>query len=76
MLVRTTLRIPKDLKKQAELKALADDVSLQEVFNRALKSYFEKDAKKKAKKLVFKTHNLGTPLDKLTRDDFYDSPKF
>ncbi|MDP3758438.1 MAG: hypothetical protein Q8Q86_01855 [Candidatus Daviesbacteria bacterium] len=75
MLIRTTLRIPKNLKKQAELKALQDDVTLQEVFNQALASFLEKEAKTKAKKLVFKTHNLGAPLDNLTRDDFYDTPK-
>lgn len=31
--------------------------------------------KGKTKKLVFKSHNLGKPLDNLTRDDFYDDPR-
>lgn len=75
MLIRTTLRIQDNLKKNAERKALQDDVTLQEVFNRALEEYLEKDACKQAKKIIFKTHNLGEPLDNLTRDDFYPDPK-
>lgn len=76
MLIRTTLRIKEHLKKSAEEKALKDDITLQEVFNRALEEYLQKEAKKEAKKIVFKTHNLGVPLDNLTRDDFYEDPKF
>ena len=75
MLIRTTLRINKNLKKQAEKKALEDDVTLQEIFNQALEDYLQNDAKKEAKKIVFKSHNLGEPLDNLTRDDIYDDPK-
>lgn len=74
MLVRTTLRIKENLKKSAELKALQDDISLQDVFNRALEHYLDKEARIEAKKIVFKTHKLGEPLDNLTRDDFYDTP--
>lgn len=76
MLVRTTLRIKESLKKSAQQKALQDDVTLQEIFNRALEHYLENEAKKEAKKIVFKTHDLGVPLDNLTRGDFYDDPKF
>ncbi len=75
MLVRTTLRLNEDLKKTAEKKALRDDVTLQEIFNRALEEYLEKDAKHEAKQIIFKTHHLGKPLDNLTRDDFYTDPK-
>ena len=75
MLTRTTLRIKENLKKAAEYKALRDDVTLQEVFNRALEEYLKKEAQKKAKKIIFKTHKLGAPLDNLTRDDFYPDPK-
>ncbi len=71
MLVRTTLRIKENLKKSAELKALQDDISLQDILNRALEYYLEKEAKTEAKRLVFKTHNLGKPLDKLKRVDYY-----
>lgn len=76
MLIRTTLRIKENLKRAAELKALQDSISLQEIFNRALEDYLAKEAKIKAKKIVFKTHHLGEPLDNLTRDDFYPDPKF
>lgn len=75
MLIRTTLRIEENLKKTAEHKALREDTTLQEIFNRALKDYFKKEAKKEAKKIVFKTHHLGVALDNLTRDDFYPTPK-
>lgn len=75
MLIRTTLRINEDLKKQAEKKALQDDVTLQKIFENALAEYLQNDAKRQAKKIIFKTHNLGTALDNLTRDDFYPNPK-
>ena len=71
MLVRTTLRIKENLKKSAEFKALQDDMSLQDVFNRALEHYLDNEAKIEAKKLVFKTHDLGKPLDNLKRVDYY-----
>ena len=75
MLIRTTLRLKEDLKKTAEKKALQDDVTLQEIFNKALEEYLEKGACLEAKKIIFKTHHLGEPLDNLTRDDFYPDPK-
>lgn len=75
MLVRTTLRIEQNLKKEADKLALEQDTTLQNIFNKALKTYLAKDAKKQAKKIVFKTHNLGVNLDNLTRDDFYPDPK-
>ena len=74
MLVRTTLRIKENLKKNAQRQALQDDITLQEVFNRALEHYLESQAKKEAKKIIFRTHNLGKPLDNLTRKDYYSEP--
>lgn len=75
MLKRTTLRINENLKRAAELKALRYNLTLQEIFNRALELYLTEDAKKEAKRIVFKTHDLGEPLDNLTRNDFYPEPK-
>lgn len=75
MLIRTTLRIDKELKKNAERKALEEDTTLQDIFHRALESYLQNQAKKKARKIVFKTFDLGVPLDNLTRSDFYPEPK-
>lgn len=72
MLVRTTLRIEDHLKKDAQRKALEEDTTLQDIFNKALESYLQNQAKKEAKKIVFKTHDLGVALDNLTRDDIYD----
>ncbi len=74
-LVRTTLRLKESLKKRAEKKAFDENVSLQTIFNRALEVYLDQQAKRNAKKIIFKTHNLGKALDNLTRDDFYPEPK-
>jgi len=74
MLVRTTLRIEKNLKKEADQLALEQDTTLQNIFNKALIAYLAKDAKKQARKIVFKTHNLGVPLDNLRRSDYYEDP--
>lgn len=71
MLTRTTLRIEENLKKSAERKALEEDTTLQAIVNKSLESYLQNEAKKKAKKIVFKTHDLGEPLDNLKREDFY-----
>ncbi len=73
-LIRTTLRLKENLKKRAEKKAFEENESLQTIFNRALEQYLEKEAKKQARKIVFKTHDLGVALDNLTRDDFYPDP--
>lgn len=75
MLVRTTLRIDKDLKKNVERRALEEDTTLQDIFNRALKEYLKSQAKKKARKIIFKSFNLGVALDNLTRSDYYPDPK-
>jgi len=74
MLVRTTLRINESLNKNAEQKALQMNSTLQEIFNKALAQYLEQDAQIQAKKIVFKTHNLGEPLDNLKRADYYPKP--
>jgi len=74
-LVRTTIRLNSQLKNYAEHKALEENTSLQEIVNAALEKYLEDDGKKQAKKIIFKTHKLGAPLDNLSRDDFYQDPK-
>lgn len=74
-LVRTTLRIKPQLKKAAERLAIDEQTSLQEVFNNALEQYLDEEGKKKAKKIVFKTHDLGEPLDHLRREDYYPQGK-
>lgn len=73
-LIRTTLRIKTNLKKAAEKRAVEEDISLQDIFNQALEDYLDKKALGKAKKLVFKTHDLGKPLDNLRRSDYYAEP--
>jgi hypothetical protein len=73
-LTRTTLRINTNLKRAAELEAAREDTSLQAVFNAALEQYLDNKAKSLAKKIVFHTHDLGTPLDNLRRSDYYLEP--
>lgn len=72
---RTTLRIKTQTKKAAERLAIEENISLQEVFNRALERYLEEEGKREAKRIVFRTHDLGKSLDNLRRDDFYSDPK-
>jgi len=74
-LIRTTLRLKENLKKRAEKKAFEENATLQDIFNRALEQYLDQQAKRQAKKIIFKTHDLGKDLDNLTRDDFYPDPK-
>lgn len=74
-LVRTTIRLNEQLKKFAEQKAFEENTSFQEIVNIALKKYLDDEGKKVAKKVIFKTHHLGKPLDKLTRDDYYQDPQ-
>lgn len=73
--VRTTLRIDEELKKEAEKRALEGNTTLQAVFNDALADYLERQAKSKAQEIVFKTHDLGEPLEELTRSSYYPQPK-
>lgn len=73
-LVRTTVRLRQDIKKAAERKALEEDTTFGHIVHRALEEYFAKAAKRKARRLVFHTHDFGVPLDNLTRDDYYPDP--
>ncbi len=75
-LVRTTLRLDRDLKKTAEMLALKNDQSFQDVVETALREHLNTAAKNEARILFLPSHDLGTPLDNLTRDDFYDEPNF
>ena len=70
-LKRTTLRIDQQLKKAAEKQAIEDETTLQSIFNSALEQYLDKKAQSKAQKIVFRTHDVGEPLDGLTRSDYY-----
>lgn len=73
-LIRTTLRLEEHLKKDIAKKAVDEGKSLQELFNQALEAYLKIEAQQEARKIVFKTHNLGVALDHLKREDFYESP--
>ena len=70
-LVRTSLRLEADLKKAAEQYALDNGMTLQRVFNDSLSLFLRKKTHKKSKKIDFGSHDLGVPLDNLTREDIY-----
>lgn len=75
-LVRTTLRLDKRLKKEAERLALEKETSLQKILNEALDEYLKEKAMIRVKKNIkFITHDIGAPLDNLRRADYYDEPK-
>ncbi|MBI2641333.1 hypothetical protein HYW87_01940 [Candidatus Roizmanbacteria bacterium] len=68
---RTTLRIKENLKEALEKQAIEDNTTMQELFNHALEEFLNQRARKKAKKIIFKSHDLGVPLDNLRRKDYY-----
>ncbi len=70
-LTRTTIRIPPQLKRAAQEQALEEGISFQDLVNQTLRIYIQNKTVKKAKKIVFPTHDLGVPLDNLIREDFY-----
>lgn len=70
-LVRTTIRLRPDIKRATERKALEEETTFQALVHRALSEYLMSSARRKAARFVFHTHDLGVPLDNLTRDDFY-----
>ena len=75
-LVRTTIRLEKQLKKDAETLAIEKETSFQKVVSEAVGEYV---AKRKTKKILknwhFPTADLGVPLDNLTRDEIYGDPE-
>ena len=70
-LIRTTLRIKENLKDALEKQALQEKKTLQELFNDAIENFLQDKAQRKAKKIIFKTHNLGVNLNGLRRKDYY-----
>ena len=73
-LIRTTLRLNPALKRAAEERAAAEDTTLQAIFNDALEQYLDTRMKADARRIVFRTHDLGEPLDNLKRGDYYPEP--
>jgi len=70
-LIRTTVRLNPPLKKAAEMKALELNITFQALLERAVEKYLQYESSQKAKKLVFKSRSMGSPLDDLTREDIY-----
>lgn len=70
-LVRTSLRLEAPLKKEAEVLAASENITLQQVMNDSLRSYLNDRTKKRARKIVFQAQDLGVNVDNLTREDYY-----
>ena len=70
-LIRTTLRIKENLKDALERQALLEKKTLQELFNDALEQFIRVNAQIKAKKIIFRTHDLGVRLNNLRRKDYH-----
>jgi hypothetical protein len=71
-LVRTTVRLPQQLKKSADHKAIELDISFQDLVEQAIASFLQEKNRIKAKEIVFISKDIGAPLDNLTRADYYD----
>ena len=70
-LQQTTIRLQEPLKKSAQAKALELNISFQTLITRALQEFLQVKSDQKSQKIVFHTHDLGVPLDDLTREDIY-----
>lgn len=55
--------------------AAQSDMTFQTIINQALNNYLKDTDKQTAKKITFKTVDLGKGFDNLTRDDYYEDPK-
>lgn len=78
-LIRTTLRIEKNLKNEVEKMALEQGLTLQYIFNEALRNAVNQQNEKKLKtkqKLKFIVKDMGDMPNILTRSFYYDDPKF
>jgi hypothetical protein len=75
-LIRTTLRIEQNLKKEAEKMALEQGLTLQYIFNEALRNAVttKKPTTKKPDVIFYDKAIIGMP-ENLTRDDFYENPQ-
>jgi len=69
---RTTLKIDTDLKLQAEIKALKENTTLQNIFNDALRIYLNEKAREDANALVFYDKPIDQNMGKLGRKEIYD----
>ena len=74
-LVRTTIRLEKQLKKEAEDLAHERATTFQKLMNDAVRHYLLEKDRGKAEQIVFHSVDLGVPLDNLTRDDIYGDPE-
>lgn len=69
-MIRTSLRLKSELKKEAEIRALKENITFQELFNDALYDFLK--GKKRINKIVFNDKPISKKMDNLTRDDIYE----
>lgn len=69
-MIRTTLRLKPELKKEAEMLALKGNMTFQELFNDALYDFLR--GKKRINKIVFYDKPISKKMNNLTRDEIYE----
>lgn len=69
-MIRTSLRLKSELKKEAEIRALKENITFQELFNDALYDFLK--GKKRINKIVFNDKPISKKMNHLTRDDIYE----
>lgn len=75
-LIRTTIRMEERTKKDAELLAIEENTTFQEIVNTAVKEHIRsKKVSKGPVKIKFADLDLGG-IDNLSRSDYYDEPDF
>lgn len=70
--IRTTFRIEEQLKKEADKKAFDLNITLQKLFNDALRMLLKDLSKKKASRVVLFSKPVDKRIDNLTRDEIYE----
>ncbi len=69
--VRTTVYLPEDLVDAVRLEALSRGTSMTQMVEQGLKNQIKSDKRKK-KKYIFKSYNMGNKNYKFKRSDAYE----
>lgn len=72
-MIRTTVRLPEDIFKEARKKAIDERVAFADIVNQALHSYLGKPRIKKKGKCSLKVYSMGEVKGDLRRVQIYDN---
>ncbi len=70
--IRTTFRIEEQLKIEADKKAFDLNITLQKLFNDALRMLLKDLSRQKASRVVLFSKPVDKRIDNLTRDEIYE----